>query len=332
MHTKRISPARKFLAWTGLSLGLALFCGCTTIELTNLTPTSLPNNPSEIYTFTLRATPKASTIPSASVAPHIVIDGQSHDMGKSTLQPDIYDFEYQLPAGRDQVAYYFLVDYKVEDNGQVYPRQAYTDLSHAQIVRRYVLSLEVNRGPVGSRISILGRGFTPQDQVAFDGTPVRTIFESPTSIGVFVPAVDVGRNYSVTLAGANGNSPVGTFRVDASSVTVDPSSLTLTTGARMPLTFSVPNPAPAGGLLLDITTDVPESVIMPEIVVPQGQTSVTITVEGGRPGTGSLFLKGYGSGEITIPVSVQAAAAPVAAPVAPVAPTKAKKTKHSSGS
>ena len=314
MHTNRISPARKFLAWTGLSLGLALFSGSTTIELTNLTPTSLPNNPSEIYTFTLRATPKASTIPAGSVAPHIIIDGQSHDMGKSTLQPDIYDFEYQLPAGRDQVAYYYLVDYKVEDNGQVYPRQAYTDLAHAQIVRRYVLSLEVNRGPVGARISILGRGFTPQDQVAFDGTPVRTIFESPTSISFFVPAVDVGRNYAITLAGANGNSPVGTFRVDASNVTVDPTSLTLVT---------------AGGLLLDVTTDVPESVIMPEIIVPEGQTSVTITVEGGRPGSGSLFLKGYGSGEITIPVVVQAPAAPVAAPAAPV---KAKKAKKVSGS
>jgi hypothetical protein len=45
---------------------------------------------------------------------------------------------------------------------------------------------------------------------------------------------------------------------------------------------------------------------MPEIIVPQGQTSVTITVEGGKPGTGSLFLKGYGAGEVTIPVSIGA--------------------------
>jgi hypothetical protein len=43
---------------------------------------------------------------------------------------------------------------------------------------------------------------------------------------------------------------------------------------------------------------------MPEIIVPQGQTSVTITVEGGKPGSGSLFLKGFGAGEVTIPVTV----------------------------
>jgi hypothetical protein len=45
---------------------------------------------------------------------------------------------------------------------------------------------------------------------------------------------------------------------------------------------------------------------MPEVVIAQGQTSATITVEGGKPGTGSLFLKGFGSGEVNVPVSVTA--------------------------
>jgi hypothetical protein len=39
-------------------------------------------------------------------------------------------------------------------------------------------------------------------------------------------------------------------------------------------------------------------------VVPAGQTSVAVAVEGGKPGSGSLFLKGYGTGEVTIPVTV----------------------------
>jgi len=51
---------------------------------------------------------------------------------------------------------------------------------------------------------------------------------------------------------------------------------------------------------------VPESVIMPEVIVPQGQTAVTVMVTGGKPGNGSLFLKGYGAGEVTVPVSVSA--------------------------
>ena len=108
----------------------------------------------------------------------------------------------------------------------------------------------------------------------------------------------------MTLNSAAGNSPVGTFRIDPSSVTVFPLSLNLQAGARQMLTFTLPNAAPPGGTLLDVTTDVPESVIMPEVIVPQGQTTVSITVEGGKAGSGNLFLKGFGSGEVTVPVTV----------------------------
>jgi hypothetical protein len=45
---------------------------------------------------------------------------------------------------------------------------------------------------------------------------------------------------------------------------------------------------------------------MPEVVVPEGATNVVVIVQGGKPGTGSLFLKGFGPNEITVPVSVSA--------------------------
>jgi len=306
MHTNPISLARKILLGLGALLGLALLSGCDNVVLTNLTPASLPENPSQIYTITLRATPKSSYVVSGSIKPQIVIDGQNYPMSKSSLADGIYEFDYQLPAGREELAYYFLVGYELENNGSRSPGEAYTEVTHARIVHRYVLSLEVNRGPVGARVSVLGRGFTPQDILYFDNTPTRTVFESPNALSLFVPALEANRNYRVMLGSAAGNSPVGTFRIDASSLTVAPSSLTLKTGDHQALTFTVPNAAPPGGLLLDVTTDVPESVIMPEVIVPQGQTTVTVNVEGGKPGTGSLFLKGYGAGEVTIPVSVTA--------------------------
>lgn len=306
MHTNRISPARKILAWLSAIAGLALLSGCDTVTLTNLTPNSMPENPSQIYTFTLRVTPRTTTVVPTSVTPHLIIDGKSLDMKKSPIGEGLYELEYQLPAGREDLAYYYLVNYQVEGNGQLTPYENYTELTRAKIVRRYVLSLEVNRGPVGARISVVGRGFTPQDTINFNGQPARTAFESPNSIAFFVPALEGGRNYQVTLNSAAGNSPVGTFRVDAGSVTVSPNALTLSTGAKTALTFTIPNPAPPGGTLLDIATDVPESVIMPEVVIQQGQTSVTVTVEGGKPGSGSLFLKGFGGGEVNVPVSVTA--------------------------
>lgn len=304
MHTNQISPARKFIVGLALAAALALLAGCDSVTLTNLTPASMPENPSQIYTFSLRAAKRSHTV--SGITPQIVIDGRNYPMKPSPIGEGIYDFEYQLPAGRDQVAYYFLVNYNVEGNGTISPAETYTDVTHAKIVSRYVLSLEVNRGPVGSRISVLGRGFTPNDTINFNGQPARTSFESPTSLSFFVPALEANRNYQVTLNSANGNSPVGTFRIDPSNVTVFPTSLTLRTGAQQTITFTIPNPAPAGGTLLDVTTDVPDSVIMPEVIVPQGQTAASISVEGGRPGSGSLFLKGYGAGEVTIPVTVTA--------------------------
>lgn len=306
MHTNRIFPARKFILSLGLALGVIFLAGCQGIVLTNLTPASLPENPSQIYTITLRVTPKAHTIVKESIAPRIVIDGQNFAMTKSTLAENMFEFDYQVPGGRDEIAYYFLVRYLVEGGGTQTAGETYTGVTHARIVRRYVLSLEVNRGPVGARISVLGRGFTPQDVLYFDNTPTRTVFESPNALSFFVPALAGGQNYKVMLGSSAGNSPVGTFRIDSSALSVTPSALTLRTGERQALTFTIPNPAPSGGLLLDLTTDVPESVIMPEVLVPQGQSSVTVTVEGGKAGNGSLFLKGYGSGEVSVPVTVSA--------------------------
>ena len=302
MHTNQISPARKIISALTATLGLVLLTGCETVKLTDLTPKTMVENPSNIYTFSLRVAPRSNTV--TSLEPRIVIDGQNHGMKKSPLGEGLYDFEYQVPAGRDQLRYYFLVNYSVEGNGTLTPQETYTQVSEVRIENRYVVRLQVNRGPVGAVISIVGRGFTPQDTVHFDGTPVRTALVSANELTFFVPALDAGRTYKVSIRGAAGDSDVGPFRIDASTITISPMSLTLRTGERQPLNFSLTNPAPAGGTLLDVTTNVPESVIMPEVIVKPGQTSVSVTVEGGRPGSGNLFLKGFGSGEITIPITV----------------------------
>jgi hypothetical protein len=305
MHTNRISLARKILLWLGATLGLAFLTGCE-FTLTNLTPGTLPENPSQIYTLTLRVTQKATSIVPGSVDPRIIIDGQNFKMTKSSLGDDIYEFDYQLPAGRDEMAYYYLVSFKAESGGLQRDREAYTEITHTKIVRRNVLALLANRGPVGSRISVLGRGFTAQDVIYVDNTATRTVFESPNALSFFVPPLDANKNYKVTLNGSAGNSPIGTFRIDPSTLQVSPASLALRTGEKQVITFTVPNAAGTGGQLLDITTDVPDAVIMPEVVIPAGQNSVSVTVEGGKAGTGSLFLKGYGAGELSVPVTVTA--------------------------
>jgi hypothetical protein len=305
MHTKPLSLARKFLLGLAALLGLVLLTGCD-MALTRITPDSLPENPSQLYTITLRATPKAGSIIKDSITPFLVIDGQSHKMNKSPMGEDLYEYDYQLPNGRDEMAYYFLVQYQFDTSTRPHNQEMYTEIFHTKIARRYVLSLEVNRGPVGARVNVLGRGFAAQDTVYLDNQPTRTVYESPNSISFFIPAVPANHNYKVMLGGLSGNSFVGTLRVDPSNVQVFPTSLTLHSGEVQNLTFSLPYAATAGGLLLDVTTDVPESVIMPEVVVPAGQSSVSVPVQGGKKGSGNLSLKGYGpSGEILVPITVQ---------------------------
>ena len=289
----------------GLAAGAALLSGCSAISLTNLTPSTLQENSSQIYTFNLRVDKNMdNVVPDETITPHVVVDGQDFLMRKNPALPGYWEFDYQLPPGRDEIAYYYLVQY-----GTPPPSETYTGVLHSKIVRRYVLSIESNRGPVGSSVGVMGRGFTPQDVVSLDGTTARTVFASSNAVTFFVPPVATGKNYQVTVGGSHGSggtSAVGTFRVDPTNVTVSPSTLALATGERQNLTFTISSPAPAGGLLLDVTTDAPESVIMPEVIVPQGQTTASVTVEGGRAGSGSLFLKGYGAGDLTVPVTVNA--------------------------
>jgi hypothetical protein len=302
MHKYHSAHARKFLTWLGAALGLILLAGCD-LKIVNLTPTTLRENPSQIYTISARIENAGGNVVDGSIVPHLIIDGQDLIMKKS--QGDVYALDYQLPPGRDEFAYYILVNYKTESNGITTDQETYIETVHVKIAGRYVLSLQADRGPVGAQIGLSGSGFTPQDIVYFEGTPARTVYASPTALNFFVPAVEPDQSYKVTINGSAGSADVGTFHVDTLIIQASPASLTLHTGEQQSLTFTVPITAPAGGLLLDVTTDVPDSVIMPEVVVPAGNNSVTVTVQGGHPGSGSLVLKGYGAGNVTIPVTVQ---------------------------
>jgi hypothetical protein len=305
MHNKSAFSARIILLSSLAAVLLAFTSGCVSVAISNLTPGTLPENPSEIYTFTLRATPKLNTIIPGTLSPQIVIDGQTFPMKKSSIGEDLYEFDYQLPAGRQEMSYYFIVDYQIESSVKNVYSQSFTELQHTSLVHRYVISLESTRGPIGSSISLVGRGFTPQDVVNFDGTPVRTVYNSPSSLNFFVPAMPAGQNYRVTLTNSEGSSPVGSFRIDPTSVSVSPSALTLKSGETQMLTFTIPTPASMGGTLLDVTTNIPESVIMPEVVIPQGQSSISVPVKGGRDGIGKLFIKGYSNADITVSITVR---------------------------
>lgn len=303
MHKFKFFQAGRVLASAAALCALLVLAGCD-VTITNLTPTTVPQNPSHIYTITASFQPKTSNVIPESIQPRIIIDGQSFNMTKAAAA-NAWEFEYHLPPGRTTASYYFICDFSVKSGGNPVPHESYSELQNLRIDERYVLRAEANRAPVGARVNVVGAGFTPQDVIYFNHQPARTVFESPASLSFFVPAVPANASYQLQVSGPGGVLPVGTFRVDAADIQVSPSPLTLREGETQMLTFSVATPAPAGGLLIEVTTDIPQSIIMPEVIVPAGATSVDVSVQGGKPGSGSLFYK-TGAGEASIGLTVMA--------------------------
>lgn len=300
MSTSRFSPKTPIRA--ALVVLIALLAGCGT-PITNITSQTVPENPSQIYTITTRIKPKESWHKKENIRVQIVIDGQIHEMHRSTFADDIYEYDFAMPPGVKEASYYILLNYDVPGSLGSKSREYYSGITHIKLTNRYVFTIEANRGPTGARIGVVGRGFSPQDVVYLDNTPTRTVYESTNSVSFQVPAIPSG-NYRVTLNGAAGNQEIGTFHVDGVALSVAPSSLTLRKGERANMLFSVSTPAPAGGLLVNVSTDVPRSVVMPEVIIPAGMTSVSVAVQGGEPGSGSLFVGAAGKGEISVPISV----------------------------
>ena len=132
-----------------------------------------------------------------------------------------------------------------------------------------------------------------------------TRYVSENVIEFTVPGLMAGESYDVVWESGYGNIPLGKFRIDAANITVIPDALNLRVGSSRALTFDIDSPAPPGGLAVQVTTDIPQSVIMPEVIIPAGQRTVSVQVEGGVIGTGSLFISIAGQNEIIVPVVVE---------------------------
>lgn len=299
------------LAMTAL-LGLA-GCQSTTwkdltqsIAIVNLTPGVFPENPSGVYTFSVNVKPLASTVLKETVRVNLVIDGEVYPMKPSPLAATVWEYDHPIAVGRESAKYFYQVSYLVEGRVSTKQRQITSEqVSRIRIANRYALALETVRGPVGATIGILGRGFARGDVVVVGDLPAATTFFSQNALQFAVPAVEPGSAYRVQVRTADGDVDVGLFRVDPGVVAVTPASLFLTKGQRVSVTFTVPAPAGMGGTVVDVTTDAAASVVMPEVVIPEGRTSVTVPVIGGEPGSGTIFVRAPGAPEVMVPVVVR---------------------------
>lgn len=293
---------KRYIALLLAACALA-FTGCD-IKVTDLTPPSMKANPSNVYTITAQIAVTNSAVVKESVIAEVIIDGKAHPMLPAPGGSSLYEYDFKMPTGFDEARYYLLVQYDRKRTEGTSRKEISTELNSFRVERRYSVDLEVDRAPVGTKVAILGRGFSSADKVMIGDTPAATRLESSTSLAFYVPSIPEGRNYEVKVLGANGEISAGYIRIDASSIRVTPSSLSMNSGQRRPITFTIPDNAPPGGLKVLVTTDVPDSVIMADVVIPAGQRSTSVNVEGGDKGSGNIFVEVPGYSEVVIPVSI----------------------------
>lgn len=286
-----------------MAVATILLAGCAP-RITNLTSEQIPQNVSGIYTMTMTVSSEDGSIVDGSYAPEIVIGGSREPMRRSELGPRTFEYDFAMPEGISEARYYYILNYDVNYSGTESPRQITSDLYQFQLTNRYVITMESNRGPVGASIPVVGRGFSEFDTIMIGGIDAETIYASPQSLNFIVPALPSGEAYPVELVSGNGYIPIGYFQVDGSKLKVYPESISISSGERTVIIFGIDSVAPEGGLPIDVTTDRPECIIMPEVLIPAGAQTVSVPIEGGQGGVGMLVASAPGFMDLEIPLEV----------------------------
>jgi hypothetical protein len=292
---------------------ILLLAGCQSF-IENKTPTKIEANASDLYTFKVRIDEALRHVVPGSMNVGIVINGETHEMQRDTESKGKYTWtiDYPVPNNVSEVPYYFIATYFADHDGARTKETEYsTNFTTANkpylsiIANRYVIKISSPRSPVGATIAVVGQGFTDADRIVVGDVEAQTSLVSHSHINFVVPNMPAGKTYKVVLRTTDGDTPAGTLRIDPSTIGVQPSNISLKSGESIPVTFFIDSPAPAGGLTIDVQTAIPESVIMPVVTIPEGQRSVSVTIQGGKPGSAFLIINADGFEKAKIPISVE---------------------------
>jgi|TARA_B110000438_G_scaffold289083_1_gene323267 hypothetical protein len=292
-----------------LALAAVFLGGCRSV-FQNYVESQVPKNASNIYTFTFRADLSLAAIVDDSEQAWLWINGEKIRMDLIDEGALVFSIDYPIPLGQEDIRYYYELTYTYHNGPFINEKVRYSTYENygrpysATLTSRYPIQLVSARGRVGDRIAVVGSGFSEMDTVTLEGMPAETFYSSPFALEFIVPAASAGRSYGAIIETATGDLALGSFRIDEGRLNVTPASLNLASGEPTQLSFMIEGQAPMGGLLISVTTDVPTSVIMPEVVIPAGSNSVSVIVEGGVAGSGSLFAEVPGFGQLVVPITV----------------------------
>lgn len=296
----------KLIVFSCLSASLWFLSSCRQPNFINLTSQNVSQNPSGIYTLQTELEIQDRGIKIDTVEVFAVVGGEKLVMVQDDLNPELWSCDYKLPTGFDEATYYFEANYaSVLDNGNIANRRVTSDLQVFRLENRYVGNLASYRGPVGAEIAVQGRGLTKYDVIKVAEEDATTRYLSENELRFVVPALPSGLDYPVKLSGgAHGALDIGNFRIDESRLGVSPNALEIQSGDTATLLFKIDYEAPAGGLAIDVKTNIPNSVIMPEAIIAEGDMTVNIPVKGGEAGEGKLVISapGFEGAEVSVKV------------------------------
>ena len=160
--------------------------------------------------------------------------------------------------------------------------------------------------------TIAGHNLASVTGVSFSGTGVTATIQAgktedslPVQITIAQNAAPGNRGIVLTTPEAQFNT-LATFEVKAlPSVTADPTSLNLIVGQTGDITLGIPDPAPAGGLTIVLSSSAPIVATVPaSATVPEGQKTVQVTVTAVGYGTTTITANAAGYTKAQVPVTV----------------------------
>ena len=291
------------------ALGTFLLVGCGSV-FNNFVDTQIPQNASNIYTFSFQAKSYLRNVVEGTEQAHLVINGEKVPMRKVDGKGIMFTADYQFPTGIRELRYYYELEYEYTNAGFRDSTIKYSTHDNfgrpyvARLINRYPIQLLSSRGRTGDLIDVVGSGFSEFDTVRIGSMEAETSFKDSNSLEFIVPALPAGQSYPAVLETAGGLLQLGSFKVDEGALQVYPASIEVASGDVAQITFQIGGTAPSSGFRVNVTTDVPTSVIMPEVVIPGGAKSTTIMIEGGVAGSGQLFIEAPGFGARQIPIRV----------------------------